>query len=289
MNKLSNKVAIVTGATKGLGSEVAKKFFQNGAKLALCSRSIKDLIELRNMLVGNDNSSNILIAQVDISQQQHVNDFIETVNNKFGSIDVLFNNAGIYGPKGYFDSCNLDDWVNTIQTNLIGSAYVLKAVIPYMKQQRSGKIIQVAGGGAASNFPRFSAYATSKVGVVRLCEILSAELKEFGLDINSMAPGFLKTRLLDEVLNTAPEIVGFEFYEKCLALKKSNLDCFHMPTELALFLASNDSDGITGKFISANWDAWNLFPNHLAELMSSEIFTLRRIIGKDRNMNLFDI
>ncbi len=289
MSRLKNKVAIVTGATKGLGFEVAKKYHQNGAKLALCSRSINDLIEVRDCLAGFKNDSDILIAQVDISKSDEVTNFIENTKKRFGSIDILFNNAGVYGPKGFFESGNLEEWVKAIEINLIGSAYVLRAVTTHMKQQKSGKIIQVAGGGAAGNFPRFSAYATSKVGVVRLSEILSSELKEFGVDVNSIAPGFLKTRLLDEVLNSTPEIVGVDFYEKCLALKKTNSDCFHMPSELALFLASNESNGITGKFISAIWDAWNLFPNHLPKLMNSEIYTLRRIIGKDRNMDLFDL
>ena len=288
MNVLNNKIAIVTGATKGLGFEVAKKFFKNGAKLALCSRSIKDLFEVKHILAGNTDS-HILISQVDVSKPQDVNNFVEKVKDRFGTIDILFNNAGVYGPKGIFESCDLDEWVRTIEINLIGSAYVLKAVIPHMKQQKSGKIIQVAGGGAATNFPRFSAYATSKIGVVRLSEILSSELKEFGVHINSIAPGFLKTRLLEEVLNSRPEVVGLDFYEKCLTLKKTSSDCFNLPSELALFLASNKSDGITGKFISAVWDAWDLFPDHLSELMDCDIYTLRRIIGKDRNNKLFDL
>ena len=290
MKKLEDRIALITGASKGLGLEISKKFYENGAKLALCSRSIDDLKAIKSKLVDiYGDSEKIFIAKVDISKYEEVDSFVREVIEYFGGLDVLVNNAGIYGPKGYFETCDLSEWVKTIEVNLIGSANVIRSVLPFMKEQKSGKIIQVAGGGAASTFPRFSAYATSKVGVVRLSEVLADELKEFGVDINSIAPGFLNTRLLDEVLNTDPDIIGQNFYEKCLNQKKSELDSFQLPAELSVFLASSASNGITGKFISAMWDAWNLFPNHLAELMGSDVYTLRRIIGKDRNMDLFDL
>lgn len=290
MKKLEGKVALITGASRGLGLEIAKKFYENGAKLALCSRSIDDLRTIKDLFIdSNENSKKILISQVDVSEYEEVNIFVKRVIDYFGSLDILVNNAGIYGPKGYFESCEMKEWKETIEVNLIGSANMIRSVLPIMKDQKSGKIIQVAGGGAANTFPRFSAYATSKVGVVRLSEVLADELREFGVDINSIAPGFLNTRLLDEVLNTDPNIVGQKFYEKCLIQKKSELDSFRLPAELSVFLASSASNGITGKFISAMWDAWNLFPNHLAELMDSDVYTLRRIIGKDRDMDFFDL
>lgn len=290
MKKLENKVAIITGASKGLGLEIAKKYYANGAKLAICSRSIDDLKSVRNFLEGIEiNLERVFIAQVDVSKYDEVSYFSREVIEKFGRIDVLVNNAGIYGPKGCFESCDMDEWVKTIEVNLIGSANVIRSVLPVMKAQKKGKIIQIAGGGAATTFPRFSAYATSKVGVVRLSEVLADELKEFNVDINSIAPGFLNTRLLDEVLNSDPGIVGQNFYEKCLAHKKSEVDSFRMPAELSVFLATEESDGITGKFISAIWDAWKLFPSHLSELMDTDVYTLRRIIGKDRNREIFDL
>ena len=289
MKLLANKVVIITGATKGLGLEVAKTFAQHGAKLALCSRSYVDLARVKALIEADKSVPSIFISQLDVSQRQDVYHFVDLVLNEFGRIDILFNNAGIYGPKGLFEDCDISEWIKAIEINLIGSAYVLQSVIPSMKRQGSGKIIQVAGGGAAGNFPRFSAYATSKVGVVRLCEILSSELSGFGVYINSIAPGFMKTRLLDEVIALSPDIVGVDFYKKCLALKNSSADSFFLPCELSLFLASSASDGVTGKFISAVWDSWKLFPSNVDELVGSDVFTIRRIVGRDRDMSLFDL
>jgi 3-oxoacyl-[acyl-carrier protein] reductase len=160
--------------------------------------------------------------------------------------------------------------------------------MPHFKKQRYGKVIQLSGGGATNPLPKISAYAVSKAAIVRFSETLAKEVRGFGIDVNALAPGALNTRMLEEVLMAGPEIVGKDFYERSLKQKKSGGASIDRAAELALFLASSQSDGITGKLISAAWDNWEEWPNHISELDRTDAFTLRRIVGRDRNIDWGD-
>jgi 3-oxoacyl-[acyl-carrier protein] reductase len=174
------------------------------------------------------------------------------------------------------------DWVRAVEINLYGSVIPIRAVLPHFKAQRHGKIIQLSGGGATNPLPRISAYAASKAAIVRFAETIANECREFGIDVNSIAPGALNTRLLDEVLNAGPEKVGKDFYARAQRQKHEGGNLLAHGAELAVFLASRASDGITGKLISAVWDDWIAWPAHVAELAESDVYTLRRISGRDR-------
>ncbi|HEX5000045.1 MAG TPA: SDR family oxidoreductase, partial [Terriglobia bacterium] len=145
-----------------------------------------------------------------------------------------------------------------------------------------GKIIQLSGGGATNPLPRISAYAASKAAVVRLAETLAEELRDSHVDVNAIAPGALNTRLLDEVLEAGPAKVGARFYERSLQQKREGGAPLYRGADLAVFLASAASDGITGKLLSAVWDPWERLAEHADELRSTDIYTLRRIVPKDR-------
>jgi len=151
-----------------------------------------------------------------------------------------------------------------------------------MKSRRRGKIIQLSGGGATNPMPRISAYAVSKAAIVRFAESLAEEVREFNIDVNSIAPGALNTRMLEEVLAAGPDKVGAEFFNRSVKQKQSGGAGLERGAALAVFLASDASDGITGKLISAMWDNWEHWPEHVTELGSSDIYTLRRIAGRDR-------
>ena len=130
--------------------------------------------------------------------------------------------------------------------------------------------------------PRISAYAVSKAAIVRFTETLAEEVRGTGIDVNAIAPGALNTRMLAEVLEAGPEKVGQAFYDRSLKQKESGGSPLGRGADLALFLASAASDGITAKLISAVWDDWERWPEHLPELSSSDVYTLRRIAGRDR-------
>ena len=143
-------------------------------------------------------------------------------------------------------------------------------------------MIQLSGGGATNPLPRISAYAVSKAAIVRFIETLAEEVRGSGIDVNALAPGALNTRMLGEILEAGPEKVGKDFYERSLKQKEAGGTQLGLGADLALFLASAASDGITGKLISAVWDNWEHWSEHKNELSSSDVYTLRRIAGRDR-------
>ena len=158
----------------------------------------------------------------------------------------------------------------------------VRRILPHFKKRGFGKIINLSGGGATVPLPNFSSYAVSKAGVVRFTETLAEEVKEFGIDVNAVAPGPLNTRLLDEVLAAGPKKVGARFYAKAKKQKSAGGASLEKGADLCVFLASHESDGITGKLISALWDPWETLNLHKEELRSTDVYTLRRIMPKDR-------
>ena len=286
---LTNQVVLVTGASKGLGYEVAKYFLKFGSNLMICSRNYTEIKKAYEKLSKiKKKNQKIFYSVTDVSSFDQVKKLIKTTIKKFKKIDVLINNAGIYGPKGYIEKVSWNEWVKTMQINLFGSVLLCRAVIPYFKKKNKGKIIQLSVGGAASSLPLISSYAVSKAAVVRFVENLSEELKNYNIDINAVAPGPLNTGMLEEVLKAGPKKVGKVFYNKSLKQKETGGTPFGKACELILFLGSKYSDGIRGKLISALWDDWKNWINYKQLLQNSDAYTLRRIVGKERGFEWGD-
>ena len=157
-----------------------------------------------------------------------------------------------------------------------------RGVIPHFKKAGRGKIIILSGGGATNPRPNISAYAASKAAVVRLMETLALELQPHHIDVNAIAPGALATRLVDEVLAAGPEKVGAAFYAQNKKWKEAGATSPALGAGLAVYLASAESDGITGRLLSAQWDPWPTLHERRAELAESDIYCLRRIVPEDR-------
>jgi 3-oxoacyl-[acyl-carrier protein] reductase len=274
---LSGRSAIVTGASHGLGLAIAGSYAAAGARVLICGRD-------SDALDAAARSINVDAEVADVANENDVVRLVARAVELFGGVDILVNNAGIYGPKGTIDEIDWAEWVRAIEINLLGSVLLCRAVVPHMRRRGGGKIIQLSGGGATNPLPRISAYAASKAAIVRFAETLAEELRGDRIDVNSIAPGALNTRLLDEVLAAGPERVGATFYERSVKQKETGGAGLERGTELALFLASGASDGITGKLISAVWDPFEEFPQHLDDLKKTDIYTLRRIVPKDRDV-----
>lgn len=286
---LAGRIAIITGASQGLGFEIARNYANAGASIIMCARNVDLLAKAREELTSELTAGQAIEAiPADVSDPKSVEQLVDEILKRFGRVDILVNNAGIYGPMGPIEAVDWVQWVKTIEINLFGSILMCKAVLPIMKKQRRGKIIQLSGGGATNPLPNISAYAVSKAAVVRFVETLAEEVREFNIDANAIAPGALNTRMLDEVLAAGPEKVGTAFFDRSIKQKGSGGAGFHQGAALALFLASDASNGITGKLISAMWDDWKHWPEHLVELNSSDVYTLRRIAGRDRDFSWGD-
>ena len=280
---LSGKVAIITGANQGLGLEIAYKYLAAGANLMLCARNGTMLEKARVDLTSIASPGQKVVAQTaDVSVESQVQNLVDQTLDQLNGCHILVNNAGVYGPKGEIENVGWSDWVSAIQINVFGSVLMSRAVVPHFKKQHYGKVIQLSGGGATSPMPRISAYAVSKAAIVRYAETLAEEVRGTGIDVNAIAPGALNTRMLDEILAAGPQVVGQDFYNRAVKQKMSGGAGLDRGADLALFLASPASDGITAKLISAVWDEWEQWPAHLQELSGSDAYTLRRISGRDR-------
>lgn len=286
---LEGKVAVVTGANRGLGLQIARQYVGAGASVVLCARNSTLLASASEELTNTSRSGqHVETVAADVADAEDVQRVVDAALKLTGRIDILVNSAGIYGPMGKLEDIDWADWVRTIEVNVYGSVLMCRGVLPTMKRQRSGKIIQLSGGGATNPMPNFSAYAVSKAAIVRFAETLAEEIKEFNIDVNAIAPGALNTRMLDEVLDAGPDKVGKDFYDRSVKQKQTGGAGLDAGTSLALFLASERSNGITGKLISAVWDDWPQWPEHCDELRRSDAYTLRRIVGRDRDMTWGD-
>jgi NAD(P)-dependent dehydrogenase (short-subunit alcohol dehydrogenase family) len=279
--KLKNLNALITGGSQGLGKVIAEHFLREGANIVICSRGEKELLATRDELAKKFPSQKVLAKTCDVSDEKQVNELVAFVLRELGSLQALVLNAGIYGPMGATESVSLDEWKRALEINLYGVLLPSRAVISHFKKAGRGKIIVLSGGGATNPLPNISSYAASKAAVVRLAETLAEELKPFRVDVNAIAPGALKTRFVEQVLSAGAEKVGAEFFAKNKKWAEDGAMPLELGARLAVYLASAESDGITGKLISAQWDPWEKLQEFKNDL-DSDIYTLRRIVPKDR-------
>ncbi|HZR21920.1 MAG TPA: SDR family oxidoreductase [Verrucomicrobiae bacterium] len=282
--RLVARHAIITGGSQGMGRAIAEHFLREGASVLICARDEALLSNTREELqaFAARPGQKILAQTCDVSSEEQVKGLIDFALEQFGSLEILVNNAGVYGPMGPTETVSLSEWRRALDINLYGVLIPCRAVIPLFRRAGRGKIIILSGGGATNPLPNVSAYAASKAAVARLMETLAEELRPSNIDVNGIAPGALATRLMDEVLAAGPEKVGQAFYEKNKKWKTDGATPLHLGAGLAVYLASSESDGITGKLISAQWDPWPRLHEHRQELASSDIYCLRRIVPEDR-------
>ncbi len=282
--KLTGLNALITGGSQGLGRAIAEAFVREGASVMLCARDAVLLEKTRGELAAIAAPGRKALARVcDVSSEPQVNAIAAAAIAEFGAVHVLVNNAGVYGPLGPTESVPLDEWRHAIEINLLGVLLPCRAFIPHFKAAGRGKIIIISGGGATNPLPNISSYAASKAAVVRLMETLSEELKPHHIDVNAVAPGALKTRMMEEVIAAGPEKVGAAFFAKNVKWAEDGATPPALAANLCAYLASTESDGVTGRLISAQWDPWKTLHTHKDEF--GDIYTLRRIVPEDRGKN----
>jgi 3-oxoacyl-[acyl-carrier protein] reductase len=190
-----------------------------------------------------------------VSSRTQVGDLVSYVERHHQRVDVLVNNAAIYGPVAQLDATDPSEWMDALRINLIGPMMLSRAVLPMMRRQRYGKIINISGAGARPQ-PECTAYNASKAGLLRFTEALAVDLADTGIDVNAVAPGVLDTRMrLRSALPDDPD---------------ANMQ---QAVALIAWLASSASDGITGRLFSAVWDDWK----HL-EALGADDYRMRRVV-----------
>jgi NAD(P)-dependent dehydrogenase (short-subunit alcohol dehydrogenase family) len=283
---LAGRTALITGASQGLGLEIARAYLQAGAAgICICGRDRHTLEhalgELQELAAPGQK---VLGDVADVSRPKDVDRLVDLALKGLGDVTILVSNAGVYGPKGGIDQIDWPQWTRAVEINLLGSVLPARELVAHFISRRYGKIVQLSGGGATGPLPGLSAYAASKAAVVRFAETLAEELREHRVDVNAIAPGALNTRMLDEVLSAGPDGVGEAFYERALEQQRSGGIPLAHGAKLAVFLGSAASDGITGKLLSAVWDPWRELPERRGDL-DSDVYTLRRIVPRDRGLS----
>ena len=286
---LAGRNAVITGASQGLGLAIAEAYVAAGASVLLCARSEAQLDEARRSVAARANPAQVVeAARADVSRPQDVAQLAARAFDLFPQVHVLVNTAGIYGPIGPSEQVDWGAWVRAMEINIYGSVLPIRALLGHFKQHAYGKIVQLSGGGATTPLPNISAYAASKAAIVRFAESLALELKPFHIDVNTIAPGALNTRMLDEVLAAGPDAVGREFYDRMVKTKNQGGTPLERGASLAVYLGSSVSDGITGRLLSAVWDPWEHLAHRRDDLDASDVYTLRRIVPKDRGFTWGD-
>lgn len=265
--KLKDKTYIVTGGSKGIGLAISKKIIDEGGSVICCARNKPDI----------DLGKDFIFEKLDVSDNYDVLSFMYKIKDKF-NVNGLVNCAGVYGAIGKTTDVNLAKFLNTLQINLMGTIYMSTSFVNIFGG--NCKIVNFSGGGAASPFPNYSAYSTSKIAIVRFTENLSIELKDENVEVNCVAPGFVATTLHNETLNVGPESAGDDFYKNTVDKMKYGAVPPEKASDLTVFLLSEESNGITGKFISAPWDPWQ--EKDFQDLLRNDkdFATLRRIDNK---------
>jgi NAD(P)-dependent dehydrogenase (short-subunit alcohol dehydrogenase family) len=282
---LEGRAALITGANQGLGLAIARAFVDAGASVMLCARDGAMLERARDEVsaaAGRD--QRVLARASDVSRPADVEELARVTLDAFPDLQILVNNAGVYGPMGASEDVDWSEWVRAIEINVLGSVLACRAFLPHFKRRRYGKIVQLSGGGATNPLPRLSAYAASKAAIVRFAESLALEVREHGIDVNAIAPGALNTRMMRELLDAGPALVGHAFYDRMKTIAEGGATPLEKGAALTVFLASAASDGITGKLLSAVWDPWESLPEHRTDLDSTDVYTLRRVVPGDRNL-----
>jgi len=247
--RLENKVAIITGSARGMGRVFARRFAEEGAKLTVCDvldcKPVAEEIEA----IGGE----VLALKTDVTSEKDTAEMAQKTADRFGRIDVLVNNAAIIGSienkdfKKPVEELTAEDWDRILAVNVKGVFLCSKAVIPYMKKQGRGKILNIASTVAFSGLPHFLHYSASKGSVVTMTRGLATALGEFNINVNAVAPGLIMTEAMQATYSQ-------EFFQQLV----ENGQLIHksvQPGDVAsavVFLASDEADKITGQTLAVN-------------------------------------
>lgn len=250
--KLKGKTAIVTGASRGIGACIARRFAREGARVALIAHRNREEAEaVVNEIMTAGGAARVFVA--DLRRVDECERLAAEVFDLFGVVDILVNNAGVFLPLPVEETTE-EIWDAQVDLNLKGAFFLTRALVPRMKERGRGKIINVTSIAGIGGFPNSSAYCASKGGLVTMTKALCLELAKHGINVNALAPGNVRTDM-----NAALRAVeGYDEHNAALTPNGvGHLDPEEM-TGAAVFLASDDADSVHGinLLVDGGWAAW---------------------------------
>ena len=237
------KVALITGATRGIGKQIAITLAKEGYDIALNYRKVNEDLESTKKEI-EELGVKCLTVQGDVSIFEDTERFVKEVIEKFGQIDVLVNNAGITR-DGLLMRMKEEDFKAVIDTNLIGTFNVTRNAIPFMSKARSGRIINISSVVGISGNPGQTNYSASKAGVIGFTKSLAKEMASRNILVNAVAPGFIQTSMTDSLKDEQKQAIS-----NMIPLKR--IGNSNDVANLVKFLASEDSSYITGQVINVD-------------------------------------
>jgi len=267
---------VLTGSSTGIGRALAVHLLAQGHRVWGLARSDQSDVAAQH-------PGTFFASRCDVADWAQVESAASTVAATWSHLDGLVCCAGIQGEIGPAITADPAKWSATVRANLDGTYYPFRAFHGLLaRSPRRAKVIAFSGGGATKARINFSAYGVAKTGVVRLIETLAEELRDRPIDLNSIAPGAINTRLTDEVLALGPTVAGAAEYAAAVKQKASGGASLDKALGLVTWLLSPASDGISGRLLAAPWDPWSTLDRHAQNLAKSDIYTLRRIVPEER-------
>jgi NAD(P)-dependent dehydrogenase (short-subunit alcohol dehydrogenase family) len=278
---LVGRGVVVTGGSTGIGYACAGEVLAAGGRVVIAARGAAALAAAVEGLGAEYGADRVRGVVAEVGEEGSVAHLFAEAEGWLGGVDGVVHAAAVLGPIGPTAEVAPAEWLDAVRVNLFGSYLVSAAAARVLGARGGGSLVLLSGGGAATPFPRYTAYACGKAGVVRLAESLAEELAPSGIRVNALAPGFVATRIHAETL-AAGSRAGGDYLRRT----REQLAEGGVPPELAgraaVFLLSDESAGITGRLVSAPWDRWWEWPARRGEIEGGDLFTLRRIVPRDR-------
>jgi NAD(P)-dependent dehydrogenase (short-subunit alcohol dehydrogenase family) len=260
---------VVTGGSMGIGRAVAQALARRGRRVLLIARRAEPLEQARADLPGDGHEAQAM----DVTDENAWT----ALEERLTEVDGLVCAAAVLDPVGPVGSYSPTDFRRTLDVNVVGTLLAVHHCLSSLRARR-GSIVTFSGGGGTRPLRRYDAYATSKAAVVRLSENLAEELRDAGVRVNCVAPGFVATEIHRATLDAGPEVVGAEYFERTIRdLERGGVPAGETAELACMLLEREPMAPFTGKLISAQWDAWrdDEFQTRLAA--EPDLATLRRI------------
>ena len=270
VHDLEDRVVLVTGGGRGIGRAIAVHAANSGGRVAVLSRSRGELDETVELIARSGGEAAAFPASV--TDPDQVAGALDGILRNFGAVDVLVNNAGGLGPIGPFHENDARDWWAAMEVNLRGTVVCSRAVLPSMVARRSGRIVNVSSGGAATSMPYFSSYLVGKTALLRLTECIAAELRPYGLSVFAVGPGTVRTAMSERSLTSDEGRRWLPWFRRTF---DEGLDvAADVPATLVTALATGRYDALSGRFVAVADDLDRLAAS-VDRIEREELYALR--------------